>query len=58
MDVRTVLKNLSEQEIMVITACIHHCAVLPKEERKRFIKDYGAKTDQALTGLMQKLLAK
>lgn len=58
MDIRTTLKNLSEQEIMVITACIHHCAVLPKEERKRFVKQYGEKTDKALTNLMGKLLEK
>ena len=58
MDIRTVLQNLTETEIMVITACIHHCAVLPKEERKRFVKDYGERTDKNLTSLMAKLLAK
>ena len=58
MDIRTTLKNLSETEIMVITSCIHHCAVLPKDERKRFIKDYGEKTDKNLTSLMGKLLDK
>lgn len=57
MNIRETLKNLSESEIMVITACIHHCAVLPKEERKRFVKDYGTKTDENLTKLMKKLLA-
>ena len=58
MDIRTVLTNLSEEEIMVITSCIHHCAVLPKEERKRFVKDYGERTDRNLTALMGKLLGK
>jgi len=56
MNIRDILKNLSEQEIMVITACIHHCAVLPKEERKRFVKDYGEATDRNLTKLIGKLL--
>jgi hypothetical protein len=55
-NIRTVLKNLSETEIMVVAACIHHCAVLPKDERKRFIKDYGQKTDRQLTDLMGKIL--
>ena len=58
MNIREVLRNLTESEIMVITACIHHCTVLPKEERKRFIKDYGEKTDRELTSLMGKLLVK
>lgn len=58
MNIRETLKNLSDVEIMVITACIHHCAVLPKEERERFVKDYGKKTDENLTKLMAKLLAK
>lgn len=58
MNIREALKNLSEAEVMVITACIHHCAVMPKEERKRFIKDYGEMTDRNLTKLMGKLLEK
>jgi hypothetical protein len=31
---------------------------MPIEERKRFIKDYGQKTDRNLTKLMGKLLEK
>jgi hypothetical protein len=58
MNIRETLKNLSETEIMVITACLHHCAVLPKEERKRFVKDYGEMVDRNLTKLIGKLLGK
>jgi hypothetical protein len=58
MNIRETLKNLSEIEIMVIVSCLHHCAVMPIEERKRFIKDYGQKTDRNLTKLMGKLLEK
>jgi len=58
MTTREILAQLPQIEQMVIYACLHHCAVLPKEERERFVKDYGEKTDRDLTKLMDKLLDK
>jgi hypothetical protein len=58
MTTREILQQLPQVEHMVILACIHHCTVLPKAERERFVKDYGEKTDRELTKLMGKLLEK
>lgn len=58
MDTKKIIGQLAINEQMVIIACLHHCATLPKEERKRFIADYGEKTDRELTQLIKKLSAK
>ena len=55
MHIVRMLRQLKQTDALTIVSCIHYCAVLDREARKDFIKQYGTKVDDNVTELVRKL---